>query len=90
MKMSRDETRGKKHSRSSGRRNKVYVGAKACKSNGWFILLGKRDLILRGDGRGETEERAQDMSRKLSSSAKFHFCEELQSVSHTAFWKGGI
>lgn len=54
-----DINRKKGHSRRRGEREQsVYVGAEACKTNGRFILLGERELILRGDGSRETEERA--------------------------------
>ena len=55
------------------REQSVYVGAEACKTDGWFIMLGKTELILRGDARRERRE--QDVTWTLSCSAKFHFSE---------------
>lgn len=44
--------------RRGGRKQSVYVEAEACKTNVRFIFLGRRELVLRGDGGREREGRA--------------------------------
>lgn len=48
--------RKKSKGKEAEREQSVYVGAEACKTDGWFIMLGKTELILRGDARRERRE----------------------------------
>lgn len=67
----------------------VCVGSEACKTNGWFIFLGNRELILRGDGRGETEERAgYDLKAFISGQISL-FCRAAVSLGKQPYRKGG-
>lgn len=64
MEMSTERGKNRKKKKAKGkeaeREQSVYVGAEACKTDGWFIMLGKTELILRGDARRESRE--QDMT----------------------------
>lgn len=50
------KTRGEEGTREG--EESVYVETESCINNSWFILLGKKWLILGEDVRGEAEEKA--------------------------------